>query len=164
MMRPGTKANVRECFRESGAYPGANEESTISASLVPSAYKDFDIDAEAYDVMRPGLGQKKWMRPPAYTVDEETRVMTRVGKYVFVPREFLKCGLRFPLHEFVRQVIDEMGCGVGQISPNLFAVISDYLAHCRRQGVAPSLKIFFNMYRPLKIPRRKGLLHFREAG
>lgn len=80
---------------------------------------------------------KKWMCPLAYSTDGDTLL----GHYISVPPESFKCCPRLPLHYFVELVIGEIGCGVGQIGPNSFVVISGFLAH-RKRGVALTQKYF----------------------
>lgn len=57
-MRPGSEANARLAFGESGAYPRANEDSDINAQLLSKAYIEFSICRESYDVMKPRVGTR----------------------------------------------------------------------------------------------------------
>jgi hypothetical protein len=65
---------------------------------------------------------------------------------VVVYRSFFKAGLRFPLHEMIRDVLKDFEIYLHQLTPNAIVRLSVFIWALRSQGVEPLDKAFCRVH------------------
>ena len=59
-----------------------------------------------------------------------------------VYEEALKVGLRFPLHPFIKRVLDRFSLGLAQIALNSWCHIVGFVCLCNLIGIRPTMGLF----------------------
>lgn len=86
------------------------------------------------------------------------------GKWIGVPIQHFRNRLRFPLSQFIKDVLSMAGCGLGQLAPNSFVLLSAFLAHCHEKNIMPTVAYFFYTFKFVK-SREQGIYQFsRQDG
>ncbi|KAK1377986.1 hypothetical protein POM88_024730 [Heracleum sosnowskyi] len=79
-----------------------------------------------------------------------------------IPLIHFDYGLRLPLHPFFLCMFEAVGCGIAQMTPNIVAQISGFIARCAEVDRLPSLNLFFSIY---NIHYAQGQVYFyKRAG
>lgn len=61
---------------------------------------------------------------------------------ICVFEEYLKAGLRFPIHPFIEEVFEAFGLLPCRLTPNSFRHLIGFLVVCREKKIQPSLNLF----------------------
>ena len=67
---------------------------------------------------------------------------TSVGVY----EEALKAGFRFPLHPFIKRVLERFSLGLAHIAPNSWCHIVGFICLCNLISVQPTMGLFRSCY------------------
>lgn len=117
-----------------GRFSSFNRRSSIKRDKFDRMGDDFNF-ADEYFVIMPDNDDK------VYT---EVRYQNVGG--LGVSRASFSCGLRVPIHPFVRKVILETGVALGQIAPNSFYQINAFIYRCKLKGVELSTRLFWHHF------------------
>ena len=79
---------------------------------------------------------------------------------VEVYEEALKAGLRFPLHPFIKRVLERFLLGLAQIAPNSWCHIMGLLCLCGLVGVQRTIGLFRSCYVLKRHPSGRGWWYF----
>ena len=142
-------------------YPGGSDylksavehAAMVGPSKVDPSYGS--IFAERY---RPPLGIRVWV-PDALTFYAAT-----VPEMVCFFEVAFDNGLRFPLHPFMKRVLQHFNICPSQLTPNGWGILVGLLAFFRDKGLGiPSLALFLHLFRPNETA--EGFLYFsRRSG
>lgn len=95
-----------------------------------SAYCDF---SQGYRVHPTKASDRMWMSP-------------KIG-WQAIPTLWFEYGLRLPMHPFFLSVLEALGCGVAQLSPNAVLQINGVIARYEEFKIYPTLELLFSLYR-----------------
>lgn len=68
-------------------------------------------------------------------------------KWVGIPLEHFRAGLRLPLHRFFYTLFADMKLALGQLGPNSIRKICAFIARCSELGLEPTLSLFWSLHR-----------------
>ncbi|KAK1380738.1 hypothetical protein POM88_027482 [Heracleum sosnowskyi] len=91
-----------------------------------------DLSTTGYLCDIPNHGDRLW-RMPEYGMH---RILLIYFNY----------GFRLPMHPFFLVIFEAIGCGVAQMTPNVVAQISGFIARYVEVDRVPSLNLFFSIY------------------
>lgn len=115
-------------------FPSYNRRSKIKKEKFNSMADDFNF-ADDYFVIMP---------------DDDDRVYTEVRYHntvgLGVSYLSFSCGLRVPIHSFIRKVILDTGLALGQVAPNSFYHINAFIHRCKLKGIGLSVHLFWHHF------------------
>ena len=79
---------------------------------------------------------------------------------VGVYEEAMKVGLHFPLHPFVKRVMERFSFSLAQVAPNSWRYIMGFVCLCRMLGVRPTMGLFRSCFVLKRHPSSGGWWYF----
>ena len=160
--KPGCK--IYGDFEAENKIPSKGKGKTLDLLQVKEALQGSSLDAFTFDqvVERYHLVEENTILPaPSYI---PYRFWKREGvEYVAVYVAHLDCGLRFPLHPFIQEVLEHYQLGIAQLTPPSYRLLCGFLMICQLGHILPSISLFKEMF---KFSMSKGvhyILCFREG-
>lgn len=94
------------------------------------------------------VGTKFWIQDPYFVVwvKHTNSVLTPPIGCVSVYQLSLQMGLRFPLHTFIRDLLNAYQLTLTNLLPNSWLTINGFMAICESLRVTPSLCLWRNMF------------------
>lgn len=92
------------------------------------------------------FAKRKWFAAGEARVPEGEMVPQPLDDEVVVFREFFYAGLRFPVIQFVLEVMRRFGLKFHQLTPSCFTRLSVFVWACRSQGVEVDVDAFLWMH------------------
>ena len=90
---------------------------------------------------RPPFGVQVW------SPDILTSYVVQVPKMVYFFKVAFENGLRFPLHPFIKRVLQHFNVCPSQLSPNLWGILIRLLVVFRDKGLGvPSIALFLDLF------------------
>lgn len=94
------------------------------------------------------IGTKFWIQDPYFVVRAKSAesVLTPPAGCVSVYHHSMQMGLRFPLHPFIKDLLNGYQLTLTNLLPNSWLTINGFVAVCDLLGVAPSLRLWRNVF------------------
>lgn len=94
------------------------------------------------------ISTKFWILDPYFIVRAKgaESVLTPPVGCVSVYHQSMQMGLRFPLHPFIKELLNGYQLTLTNLLPNSWLTINGFIAVCELLGVAPSLRLWRNTF------------------
>lgn len=83
------------------------------------------------------------------------------GGWIAMSRQLFLFGLRFPLTEFLLELLHTTSLGLNKLVPNSYIHLHSFMAFCHDQGIKPSLDFLYQFF-SIGACKEKGFYQFNK--
>lgn len=126
---PKGKGKMVGLIEENSALQG----SSLDISTLDELVEKYHLEGENVMVPRASyIPYRNWRR------DGEEFVAVYIAHF--------ECGLRFPLHPFIQEILEHYQLGISQLTPPSYRYLCSFVMICQMRSILPSTSLFKEMF------------------